>query len=90
MDIRRHPRPIPPQQLLFNRVGHTQQATPTSTISPTEPQMPPTPTPTLRPHMQGADGMTLLYVSAGEFIMGTSNTFPEGIKEILFRKLMRS
>ena len=51
----------------------TTQPTKTDTPSPTETSISPTPTRGIGSIMIGKDGMTLLYVSAGEFMMGSDN-----------------
>ncbi|MCI0554980.1 MAG: formylglycine-generating enzyme family protein, partial [Anaerolineae bacterium] len=51
----------------------TAQPIATHTSTPTETSVPPTPTPGTGSTMTGKDGMTLLYVPAGEFTMGSED-----------------
>jgi len=59
-------------QVLQSTATATLEPTKTSTPSPTQTAIPPTPTPKFRigSTVTGKDGMVLLYVPAGEFVMG--------------------
>ena len=64
---------VQPSSTIQSTATYTPLPTKTSTPTPTQTAIPPTPTLGIGSTMMGKDGMTLLYVPAGKFIMGSDN-----------------